>query len=146
MFGRLKARKRLAETRNLIEDALKEVRFLGSGSDPDKLATKLTMMLSTGRPDFYDGSPGKNAPHVVAGAAAALAVGLASEAEKFDEDTLSQMHLALGNLLLSASTHSATYGFRGYDVPLLKVAEQTYLEREQRTRAATDAIVSTLGL
>lgn len=145
MFGKFKSMMKLSDASNVVKDALRNVSVGSPNFDVEALASRLVAMLYSTKPDLFDGKMGKR-PHSVATAAAALAQGLRERPEGFDDDIDPPMFLALGSLLMSAAANSKAYEFGGYDVPLLKIAEDVYLEHEQRTRSATDKIVGSLGL
>lgn len=145
MFGKIKSMMQLSGASSIVKDALKNVSIGTPDFDIETLSSRLVAMLYSTKPDLFDGKMGPR-PHSLATAAAALAQGLRERPQGFDEDIDPSMFLALGSLLMNASANSKTYKFGGYDVPLLKIAEEVYLEHEQRTRDATDKIVGSLGL
>lgn len=144
MFGRFKSMFKVSEAGNIVKEALRATSVGAPGFDVDALAIRLVSMVYASKPDLFDGKIGQR-PHAVATAAAALAQGLKTRPEGFSEAVDHSMFLALGSILLSVSTHSQKYGLGGYDVPMLKVAEQAYFEHEQRTREATDKVLGSLG-
>lgn len=145
MFGRFKSMFKVSEAGNIVKDAIRATAVGTPEFDVDTLATRLVSMVYASKPDLFDGKMGQR-PHPVATAAAALAQGLKTRPEGFGDAVDQPMFLALGSILLSVSTHSQTYGLGGYDVPMLKVAEQAYWEHDEKTRYATDKILGSLGL
>lgn len=145
MFGKLKSMTKLSEASGIVEDAIRRTSPFGPEFDVKTLSSRLVAMLYSTKPDLFDGKMGQR-PHPLATAAASLAQGLKQRPQGFSEDVDASMFLALGSLLQSASANSQTYRFGGYDVPLLKVSEQSYWEHEAKTREATDKIVGSLGL
>lgn len=136
---------KLSEAGGIVEDAIRRTSPFGLDFDVKILSSRLVAMLYSTKPDLFDGKMGQR-PHPLATAAAALAQGLQSRPSGFSGEVDAPMFLALGNLLQSATVHSQTYRFGGYDVPLLKVSEQSYWAYEANAREATDKIVGTLGL
>ena len=145
MFNKFRNVFTLTTYSNVVKEALRNVTIGTSEFDVSTLATRLVAMLYTTKKELFDGKMGKR-PHAVAGAAAALAQGLRERPRGFDDIVDPSMFLALGSLLLSASSNSKAYAFTNYDVPLLKIAEQVYLEYEEAHRSQTDAILGSLGM
>lgn len=145
MFGKPKSMAKLTEAGGIIEDAIRRTSPSGPEFDVKTLSIRLVAMLYSTKPDLFDGKMGQR-PHPLATAAASLAQGLRQRPQGFCQDVDAYMFLALGSLLQSASANSQTYRFGGYDVPLLKVSEESYWEHEAKTREATDRIVGSLGL
>lgn len=145
MFGKFKTTLKLSESSNVVKEALRNVSIGTADFDVETLSSRLVAMLYSTKPELFDGKMGKR-PHPVPTAAAALAQGLRERPAGFSDNIDASMFLALGSLLLSASVNSKTYGFTGYDVPLLKKGEEVYLEYEELHRSSTDRIVGSLGL
>ena len=145
MFGKFQGMLKLNASSNVVKEALRNTSIGSAEFDVETLASRLVAMLYSTKPELFDGKMGKR-PHSVPTAVASLAQGLRERPAGFNESIDASMFLALGSLLLSASANSKAYGFSNYDVPLLKLGEEVYLEYEGQHRSRTDKIVGSLGL
>lgn len=145
MFGSFRGKLKLVEASHVIQDALRATCAFNEELDTKDLSSKLVANLYCTKPELFDGKMGPR-PHVVATAASALAQGLTHRPQGFSENADLRMFSALGKLLTSASAHSDQYKFGGYDVPMLKIAEQAFWKHEERTRDATDKVLGSFGL
>lgn len=145
MFGKIKTTMTLTEAGKILQEAFNRTSPFPPDFDAKTLGMRLVAILYGTKPELFDGKMGPR-PHPLATAAAALAQGLSHRPQGFDAGVDLPMAIALGALLQSASANSPNYKFGGYDVRLLKMAEQTYWEHEAKTRDATDRMVGSFGL
>ncbi len=145
MFGKLKSMGNLAKAGQIIEEVIVKMSPFGTDFDVKALARRLTAIAYSSRPELFEGKIGY-LPNPIVVAAVALAQGLSERPAGYNEDIDAPMFLALGNLLMSAQAHSQTYRFKGFDIPMLKVAEKAYWEHEAKTRDDVDKMVGSLGL
>lgn len=145
MFGQITTAMRMSQASSTVREVLASTAIGPEDLDIKDLSSKLVVRLYASQIEVFDGKRQKR-PHQLATAAAALGQGLDVMPDGYDDDAQLRVFIALGKLLMSASTHSSTYKFGGYDVPLLKMAERSYWQHEERTREATDRMVGSLGL
>lgn len=145
MFGQITTAMRMSQASQLVREMLASTAIGPEDLNLKDLSSKLVVRLYAGQIAVFEGK-GQKRPHQLATAAAALGQGLDAMPDGYGHDAQLRVFIALGKLLMSASTHSSTYKFGGYDVPLLKMAERSYWQHEERTREATDQMVGSLGL
>lgn len=145
MFGQITTAMRMSQASSTVREVLASTAIGPEDLDIKDLASKLVVRLYASQIEVFDGK-GQKRPHQLSTAAAALGGGLNAMPDGYGDDAQLRVFIALGKVLMSASTHSSTYKFGGYDVPLLKMAERSYWQHEERTRQAANQMVGWLGL
>lgn len=118
MFGKFKSMLMLSESSFVLKEAILSITIGTPNFDIDTLSTRVVSTLYNSKHELFDGKMGKR-PHAISTAAAALAQGIRERPAAFSDEIDASMALALGQLLLSASAHSSTYGFSNNYINLL---------------------------
>lgn len=99
MFGRIKGTLMVVEARVIVTRAFRALAMPTLPFDPQTLATRLCDIAYKTKPELFDGKLG-TPPRAITMAAVALAGGLTFEEDVIGQETLQDVFLALGNVLL----------------------------------------------